>query len=233
MDFLTKILLLCLLGLSITCGYYIYKSNKYESASLIYKNNYEVSQDSIKIYQLKNDELMYTHGSYILNIEELENIIGIKEDYIKDIEKKLDNNVLYISNIESQIIIKDSLINSQVIERDTINNTVSSGFDFTNEWYSINGKVSIYDTYIESTVNSVEMNTPLTVGLTEDWRIFVNTDNPYININNISGAMLDPDKYTEKQSKIQLGIQGGYYFIYDDGIKNGPGIGVGLNIKLW
>ncbi len=233
MNLTTKILLIIITILSVVCGWYIYRSDKFKKDYIIYKNNYEVSKDSLHVYKLKNNDLLYSNGSYILNIKELEETIDIKESYIKNIERELDNKVIYISKIETQLSIKDSLLSNQPIIRDTIHNTLSSVFNFKNDWYVVQGDINIKEDEVESRLNNINMNVPLKVGLTEDWKIFVNSENPYIDINNIQGAILDPTKYVEKKKRVQIGLQAGYYIIYNKGFEVGPGVGIGLNVNIW
>ncbi len=237
MNLTTKILIIIsiLFICSTSVLYYMY--DKSSSEASIYKNNYEAAMDTLTSVQLENGELMSYKSSYILELDELENTIGIQKEYIKDIEEKLETSLLYISSIESSINIKDSTIYTHVIVYDTIQDTYSSKFEFGDEWYYIAGNINIYNNYTTSTLDSLTMDLPLTVGLDDSWRIFVSTGNPYVNINNISGALLDKNKYVEEESRFQLGLQVGVYTIYDlgsgSGVGIGPGVGLGVNIRLF
>ncbi len=233
MNLSTKILLIIIAVLVVLSSVLYWRNTVNKNNYIIYKNNLEVLQDSIKVIELENGELMTTIGSYILDIDELEKYIDIQKTYVEDVEKQLDASVLYISKIEAELNVKNEQVSEGVIEQDSLSNTYTSTFNFSDEWYNVGGTINIYNNTTSTYLNTLTMQMPLTVGLTEDWRIFVNTDNPYVDISNIQGAMLDPSMYVEEEKRLNISLQAGYYAIYNNGVKAGPGVGIGVGWRIW
>ena len=72
----------------------------------------------------------------------------------------------------------------------------------------------------------------LKTGITDDYRIFVETDNPYVKINNIEGAIVDKNLWSDKYKKrnnFSLNISVGYG---TDFAKFHPFVGIGIGYNL-
>ena len=57
--------------------------------------------------------------------------------------------------------------------------------------------------------------TPLTIGLTDDYKFFVVSDNPYLNITHINSNVIDGTNIYKKPKKWSISIQGGFGAQYD------------------
>ena len=81
------------------------------------------------------------------------------------------------------------------------------------------------------TLDSVAMNVPLTVGLTDDYQIFVKTANPYVSFPSIDGAYIKaPEKVKSKHWNV--GVQVGFGVQYGTIKKSfdvGPYVGFGVS----
>ena len=57
------------------------------------------------------------------------------------------------------------------------------------------------------------MNVPLMLGLTDDYKFWVKTDNPYVTFTNIDGAVID-NSSVKKDKRLHHGISLGFGFQY-------------------
>ena len=217
-----------ILILSCVHGYYSRELN-------ITEQNLKAAQGEIVKMELKNGELLVAKDSYIATINNLENILNITKKEAKDLQHQLDSKIAYISKIESNTkveyieVIKDSII---YVNNDPYN--IVTTFHYSDEWLNIKGVSNICwgDKFnYNTTLNEIKMDTPLTVGLTEDYKIFVTTPNPYVNFSNINGAVIDKNKLHPSKKRINWGLQSGIGIMYDitrNNISAGPYVGAGV-----
>lgn len=187
--------------------------------------------DSLKQYKLDNGQLLYEKSTYELKLNQVEQILGIKNDEIKDIQKKLDESLSYISKLEGSVKIDTIKIDSIIYKKDSTSHDIL--FNYNEKWIGFNGEIKIDSSYIPKSINIYNMNIPmsLTVGLTNENKMFVTPDNPYIYITDIKGADIINNKKENKWShglsvgfgvqygiinkKIDIGPQIGYYLKYN------------------
>ena len=215
-------LFLALLG-SLWCGGNQSRSRKN------WEHNYEVLQDSVEVIETKYGETLYENGSLILEKKELEEALNITKKQIKEYEKKLGSNLAYISNLEAQLKIKDTVTVTQVVH-DTLSNSYL--MNYKDEWlgfeeiFSLKSPSSpVLDVY------NISMNVPLRVGLTDDYTIFVTSPNPYFNITSIEGAVIDGEKFAPKPKHWSFGVYGGFgvqYGLINKQLDAGPQGGFGI-----
>lgn len=202
----------------------------------IYKHNLEISNDLVTNLQLKNGELLSYNNSLIIDKKELEDQLNISKKELKDIEKKLDAAIVYISKIETNTRIDSIIIENVIIERDT--NTIVYTFQVSDStYYYIGGKNILNDSLLTTFIDSVLINIPLKVGLDYEKKIFVTTPNPYVNITSIEGAVIDK-KYFNNNKKWSLGLHVGFgaqYGLVRQKFDFGPvlSIGVSYNLLSW
>lgn len=201
----------------------------------IYKNNIEALTNELDSIKLKNGFMMYTIQSLILEKSELEEYLDISKKEIKDLEKKLDSKIKYIANIEGKVAI-DTLVLRDSIYIDS-NGNMSLYFDYSDKWVYLRGhstQTTFDDFY--TTMDTLSMNVPLQVGLTEDRRIFVNTKNPYMNITDIQGAYVDESQLRKIINRFGLcfylgwGIQ---YGVINQKFDTGPQGGFGIYYRIY
>lgn len=191
--------------------------------------NYIAANDSIQVLVLKNYELLYEKEAYILKESELSDKINITEEEIKEIKKKLDSSIDYISKIEGAVMIDTVYTNDTVyVNKDT---TIIN-FDYNDLWLSLNGTTKLLDNKSNTSINKLIVPLTLETGLTEDYSIFVKTDNPYVNIVGLNGAIIDESKFKPKfHHELQVGV-GFQYGLFNGKIDFGPQIGYGFIIKF-
>jgi hypothetical protein len=185
--------------------------------------------------ELKNGELITVRDSYIMDKNQLEEELGVTKKEVKDLEKKLESTLAYISNIESQVridtieTVRDSII--------YINDSdIDVKFNYSDEWLSFNGLTRIRDTQSNTSLRDVNMKVPLTIGLTDNYKLFIQSDNPYVNFTYMEGAVMDGSNLIKKPRRFGLSVQGGMGVNYDLISKQlgvGPYLGLGIHWRIW
>lgn len=214
--------------LGIMIGIIICKNNNIT----IIENNLSAATEKIEVLKTTNGDLLAKNRSYITTINSLEDYINISKKEVKDLQKTLDDKILYISELETLINIKPTEVHdTTVVYKDS---TFNFTFNFSDKWYKLIGNSSFDYNRVKTEINTLYVNVPLCVGLTDDWKIFVTTPNPYVVFNDIEGALLDKEVYLKQQKKKRLGISislGIYtgYDLFDKSIYIGPGAGCGIS----
>ena len=227
-----KVLLSIVAALIVLLGLMIVIIIRKNNNITIIENNLNAATEKIEVLKTANGELLAKKQSYVTAINNLENYINISKKEVKDLQKTLDDKILYISELETLINIKPTEVHdTTVVYKDS---TFNFTFNFSDKWYKLIGNSSFDYNRVKTEINTLYVNVPLHVGLTDDWKIFVSTQNPYVAFNDIDGALLDKDAYLKQQKKKKWGISisGGMYAGYDLLSKHiyiGPGAGFGIS----
>ena len=107
------------------------------------------------------------------------------------------------------------------------------------EYYTICGYTDVdenHKSFTTITENTVPLK--LKVGLTQDWKIFVTSDNPNVNLTSIEGVLVDKKAFLKQQKKdrFSIGIQFGFgaqYGLMHRQFDYGPYIGIGAEYRLF
>lgn len=188
---------------------------------IAYKNDLEE-------VELKNGELITSRDSYILQINELEEQFNLSKKEVKDLKKQLGASLAYISilesnvNVDTVVTVKDSII---YIDK----NEVEVRFHYSDDWFGFNGLTKMKDGDASTSIYNMNMRVPLEIGLMENYKLYVKTDNPYVELSNIEGAVIDKSILYPKQKRWSWGLQGGFGFLYDVTRKD---IGMGLYVGI-
>ena len=197
------------------------------------EQNLQVYRGQVAELELKNGDLVTARDSYIAKTSELEDLLNISRKEVRDLKNTLGSKIAYISKLESQIstgpiiIQKDSIV---YVEKSKI----ESHFKYNDEWLSFKGITRIDGDVGSTQIDGINIFTPLKVGITNDYQIFVQTPNPYITFNEIEGAVIDGSKFAPKKKRFSWGVQFGFGAMYDvikKDIAVGPygGLGVEFN----
>lgn len=203
---------------------------------IIANNNIAALTDSICSYEMKNGELLQVNHSLVIEKEELENYLGITKQEVKDLEKKLKTNLQYISKLECEVRTDTIYIETEATTTDSLNYRYS--FMKVNDYYSICGYTDVNENHTAfTTITDNTMYLDLKVGMDDKWKIFVQTDNPYVSFKTIDGALLDKDLYLkrEKQKRFGVSVQVGFgaqYGLMHRRFDYGPYVGVGFNYSF-
>lgn len=206
-----------------------------------YDGRLDKSEQNLRVYrgqiadlELKNGDLVTARDSYIARTSELEDLLNISRKEVRDLKNTLGSKIAYISKLESQmstgpiIIQKDSIV---YIEKSKI----ESHFKYNDEWLSFKGITRIDGDVGSTQIDGINIFTPLKVGITNDYQIFVQTPNPYITFNEIEGAVIDGSKFAPKKKRFSWGIQVGFGAMYDvikKDIAVGPYGGLGAEFNF-
>lgn len=192
------------------------------------EQNYKAAEDSLNVLVLQNHELLYEKEAYILREAELNARIGVTEDEVKEIKKKLKSSLDYMTKIDGLVKV-DTIYTNDTIYYD--NDTLTHiKFDYNDLWLSLSGVASIKDKY--TYINSIQIPLSLQTGLTSDNNIFVKTDNPYVNITSLEGAIINEKKFNWNfKHELQIGV-GFQYGLFNGCVDFGPQIGYGFIIEF-
>lgn len=196
-------------------------------------HNLVAAQDEIQTLVLENGNLLSEKSAYILKNKELESVLEITKQEKKDIEKKLNDKIAYIANISSQVRVDTLEL------RDTIyqvsDNRFNIDWSYSDKWLRLKGG-TLYDNGKSTTeLYGISLYTPLKVGLTDNYTIFVEAENPYLKITNIEGAIIDGSNLRPKPNYWTLSLQGGLgaqYGLINNKFDIGPYVGVGVSYNF-
>lgn len=197
--------------------------------------NLAASRDQIETLMLENGSLISERSAYILKANQLEEMLEITKEEKKDIERKLDDKIAYIANIESKVKIDTIEVKDTVIvEKD---NSLNIQWSYQDKWLSMNGGTLYDNGKSNTTISNINMYTPLRVGMTDNYKIFVESPNPYLRITDIEGAIIDGSRLKPKYNYWTLSVQGGFgaqYGLVHNQFDLGPyvGVGVSYNFKI-
>lgn len=194
-------------------------------------NNIKALTDSVQTLNLKNGELLSAKQSLILEKKELEKYLDISKKDVNDLEKKLNSSLALIAKLNGGIHVDTIMMTDSVIIH---NDTIDSYFNYTDKWICLDGHTSLLNNYATTTINNISMSADLKMGMTDDYKVFVTTDNPYLTFNEIDAAAIDGSVVREKKKRwnigAQLGIGAGYNLASKtDKFFIGPYIGVGIS----
>ena len=187
--------------------------------------------------ELQNKNLLVAKDSYIATINDLEEQLDITKKEAKEIQRQLDSKIAYIAKIEQSVkieyveVVKDSLI--------YINNQHAiAKFHYNDEWMRFDGENEFrFGNNFDYTtrVQNINITAPLTIGLTNDYQIFVTTPNPYIAFTDIEGSVIENSILRPRKKRFNWGLQFGFgttYDIIEKDLAIGPYGGIGVEINF-
>ena len=222
-----------LVALVLVIGGVLYVNSNLRRSNDNWRHNYEVLQDSVNVIKTHHDEVVFENGSLILERNELTKYLNITKDQIKDYEKIIKDKIAYISDLESQLHIKDT-VTVTIITHDTLTN--SYPLQYRDRWLTFDGVFSLSNpTHPSLDLFNIKMDIPLRVGIGDNYRIFVTSPNPYFNITSIDGAVVDGGQFLKKKKRWHFGVWIGFgqqYGLINKKIDIGPQVGVGFGYSF-
>lgn len=209
-----------------------------------YNDRLETTTQNLKAYrgqltevELQNKNLLIAKDSYIATINDLEEQLDITKKEAKEIQRQLDSKIAYIARIEQLIkieyveVVKDSLI--------YINNQHAiAKFHYNDEWMRFDGENEFrFGNNFDYTtrVQNISITAPLTIGLTNDYQVFVTTPNPYITFTDIEGSVIENSVLKPRKRRFNWGLQFGFgttYDIIERDLVIGPYGGIGVEVNF-
>lgn len=179
-----------------------------------FEHNISAYRDSIEYAEMKNDELIAIKESLILSEAEAREQLNITKAEVKDLKKKLNSDIAYIAKLESQVGIRDTIY----MKPDTVfvkDNESIKLFNWNDKWSKVEAQVkgnSIDDSKLA--VTNIRMNVPLEIGLSDNYKFWVKSENPYINFTDINSVVINNSSVKEKEKRWHHGISLGFGFQY-------------------
>jgi hypothetical protein len=193
-------------------------------------------RDSLKTVELKNGELISYKQSLILNNEALREELNISKTEIKDLEKKLDSKIAQVNKLSSMLQMKDTVF----MKSDTVyinsDSTSTKIFKWSDNWTELTANVT-GASIIESNLALYDfrVKVPLEFGITEDYKVWAKSPNPYLVIEDISSATVYGSTIYPKKKRWSWGLQVGFGAGYDVISKRfvvGPYAGAGVEYNF-
>ena len=152
------------------------------------------SQDTTFIYKNKAGELYAACETYIADIKELK---AANEELYKE-WKNLKDHPIIIEKVETVTKIDSVYIKDDVVV-DTLSNIYTATFNFTDKYYSIYGATTldIPNKAASTSIYNIEIPATFTTDVIEKNKklyFLAKCDNPYVQINNIEGAIVSPEQ---------------------------------------
>ena len=192
-----------------------------------YEENIEAYKDSIHTLHLSNGELLAYKKSFMDENKNLHEYLNMSKKEYKELEKKLNEKIDYISELESNIRVDSIVMHDSVyIGSDS---TIIIPFSYSDKWIALGGETTVFDsTCAETKIDSIKMDIPLVVGFDRNNKFFAETENPYVNFTSINSAVSTKNNKPKRWNVgVQVGVGAQYDLIHKTfGI--GPYVGVGI-----
>ena len=175
----------------------------YLGSELKYTNqNIIAAKSQVEQLVLENGEIVAIRDSYISSYNEIKEQLELSNREIRTLKKKLGEKPKTITKIET------------VIKYDTIQPIQTSQpnlFNYKDDWVSFHLDID------KPLISNLSINAPLKVGMTDN-KVFVYSDNPYLNITSV-------ENHIKKPSRWSIGLQIGTGLTYDI-LQNKVGLGI-------
>lgn len=200
------------------------------------EHNIDAYKDRIEYVEDRNENLIAIKESLYMNEAKMMGELEVSKAEIKDLKKKLNDDIAYIAKLESQIALKDTVFMKPDTVYVTNDNIITKHFSWNDDW--TNMTASVFGNTIEDSrlsIDNLNMNVPLELGLTDNYTFWVKSENPYVNFTNIKSVVIDNSSVKEKEKRFHHGISLGFGFQYGLFGKTwdfGPQIGYSLEYSF-
>lgn len=152
------------------------------------------SNDSIFEYKNKVGELYQAKETYIADINELKKV---NEELYKEY-KDLKDHPIIVEKIKTVFKI-DSIYVKDSLSSDIANDVHTANFKYNDNWFNLSGATvfNIPNNTASTSIFNIEIPATFTTDVIEKSRqlyFLTKCDNPYIQINNIEGALISPEQ---------------------------------------
>lgn len=185
-----------------------------------YKNNIEALNDTIHYYKAKNGNLVATKLAFESDIKTLKLLNEELYDEINNLKAKSD--VTSATHFEG-VIEYEVHDTTYIVQHDTIQNGFTKDFAFNNDFRKLEGNVNYYNDTVGVKINKDEMYFDYTVAMDKKNNIYIESDNPYVKYNKITGFQVP--KQRRKRWNLGPSVNFGY-----DPINNKPAFTLGASL---
>ena len=196
------------------------------------EHNISAYKSQIERVELENSNLLIAKESLILSESQAREELEITKEETRELKKKLGSAVAQISKLQSQV----EMVDTVYMKGDTVyvdkNYNATKLFSWNDQWTSLKAKVrgsSIQDSQLS--IYDLKMNIPITFGVTDDYKVFATSPNPYIKFEDITSATIYGSSVAPKRKRFHHGIFVGFgvnYGIITDKVDIGPSFGYGF-----
>lgn len=196
------------------------------------EHNISAYKSQIERVELENSNLLIAKESLILSESQAREELEMTKEETRELKKKLGSAFAQISKLQSQV----EMVDTVYMKGDTIyvdkNYNATKLFSWNDQWTSLKAKVrgsSIQDSQLS--IYDLKMNIPITFGVTDDYKVFATSPNPYIKFEDITSATIYGSSVAPKRKRFHHGIFVGFgvnYGIITDKVDIGPSFGYGF-----
>lgn len=200
------------------------------------EHNMNAYKSQIELVELDNSNLLAAKESLILSESAAREELEISKNEINDLKKKLGSAVAQISRLEARIELKDTVF----MKGDTVyidkKDNMTKIFTWNDQWTSLKAKLfgsSLQDAQLF--VYDIKIDLPITFGITNDYKVFATTPNPYVVFEDMSAATIYGSSIKPKKKSWNLSIHGGigvHYGLFGQKVDVGPYVGAGVSYNF-
>lgn len=192
------------------------------------EHNLIAQTSDIEYYKGKTGELVAQQQIYIANNKELELLNADLSKRLKSMEAKNAEQALRIEGLINNPK-RDTVwhINNDTIYIDKSVN-ITKPFDFSDKYRVLQGNVFISDGNLGLNIDKDIIKFDYTAAF-KDGQLYITSDNPYVQYNNITGVQTPK----QKKKRWNVGIYGGFGVHYNVPTKSfgyGPQFGAGVSV---
>lgn len=202
----------------------------------VLNNNIDSYRDAIAQVELQNGELLASRQSLILSEKQAREELGMTKEELNELKKTLGSKVAQISKLTAQLSLKDTVfMNPDTVYIDKSSNVVKT-FSWGDQWTSLSAEV--YGKSIEQSrlnITDLNMTVPLEFGVTDEYKVFVKSPNPYINFTDMTSTTIYGSTVYPKTKRLHHGIHVGFglnYGLINKQLDIGPSITYGLTYSF-
>lgn len=220
------LLFLAILGTVVKCS-----NDKIERL----ENNIGAYKTEMEVVKTQNGELMTTRQSLMLTEAELREELDISKSELKNLKKTLADDIAYIAKLETMVAVPDTIY----MKGDTVyikDDYTIKLFEWEDDWTTLGAEV--YGTSLETAELSVFdlfVDVPLEFGLTDGYKVFVKSSNPYIKFQELNSVVVTGSSVKEKPKRFHHGITVGagvHYGLSQQNWDFGPGVMYGFTYSF-
>ena len=196
------------------------------------EHNISAYKSQIEYVELENSNLLIAKESLILSESQAREELEMTKEETRELKKKLGSAVAQINKLQSQVELKDTVyMKGDTVYVDKKDNT-NKIFTWNDQWTSLRAKV--WGTSIQNSQLSIydlKMNIPITFGVTDDYKVFATSPNPYVTFDDMTSATIYGSSVAPKRKRFHHGIFVGFgvnYGIITNKVDIGPSLGYGF-----
>lgn len=208
----------------------LFKKGTVEDTAAQYRQNYIAAVDSLKQIKLDNGNTLHEKAMYILKTEDLQKQLNISRQEYQDLEKKLNSTIAALAKANARVRVDTIEIKSDPI---VLADTLASPFAWSDKYLNISGMTVASPTFSYTKIDKIGMDVPLTIGITQDYKMFATTDNPYVTFTSIESVI--DEKVLPKKKPWSIGVTLGFgatYGLCNKKFDVGPTAAFGLSYSF-